>query len=90
MFTPAGCLHLLDVYTFHKQFVSALHDTLRNEVLKMGYTPEFSTLKQIFEVAQMIEDVSQYHIWTQHMGNTGITASTTWTMWSRLEQTVVT
>ena len=42
-------IHPPDVYTFHKWFVSALRDTLCNEVLKKGYTAKFSTIEQIFE-----------------------------------------
>ena len=57
-----------------------------NEVLKKGYTAKFSTIEQIFEAARMIEDASRYHIGTQCMGNTGLAANTTWTMWSRPEQ----
>ena len=64
-------IHPPDIYTFHKQFVSALHNMLHNEVLKKGYTAKFSTIEQIFEAAQMIEDVFQYHIGMQCMGNTG-------------------
>ena len=30
-------IHLPDVYMFHKQFISALCDSLHNEVLKKGY-----------------------------------------------------
>jgi len=83
----ARMIHLLDVYTFHKWFISALHNTLHNEVLKKGYTAEFSTIEKIFETAQMIEDVSRYHIRMQHMGNTSLTAGTTRATWSRPEQT---
>ena len=54
----ARMIHPLDVYMFQKRFVSAL----RNEVLKNGYTAEFSTIEQLFEAAQMIEDAFQYHI----------------------------
>ena len=70
-------IHPPDVYTFRKHSVSALHDTLRNEVLKKGYTAKFSTIEQIFEAAQMIEDASQYHIGMWQMGSTGIAANTT-------------
>ena len=70
-------IHPLDIYTFRKQFVSALHNTLRNEVLKKGYTVEFSTIEQLFEATQMIVDASRYHIGMQCMGTTGITTSTT-------------
>ena len=38
----ARMIHLPNVYTFHKQFISALRDSLRNEVLKKGYNAEFS------------------------------------------------
>ena len=30
-------IHLPDVYMFRKQFISALRDSLHNEVLKKGY-----------------------------------------------------
>ena len=45
----AQMIHLLDIYMFHKQFISALCDTLCNEVPKKGYTTKFSTIEQIFE-----------------------------------------
>ena len=83
----AWMIHLPDVYMFHKWFVSALHDMLHNEVLKKGYTAKFSTIEQIFEATRMIEDMSQYHLGMQHMGDTGLSTSITWTTWSRLEQT---
>ena len=83
----AQMTHLPDVYMFHKQLVSELCDTLHNEVFKKGYTAEFSTIKQIFEAAWMIEDVSLYHLGTWCMGNTGVSASITQTTWNRLEQT---
>ena len=76
-----------DVYTFHKQFVSALRNMLQNEVLKKGDTSKFSTIEQIFEAARMIEDVSQYHLGMQGMVNTRLSASITHTTW-RPEQTM--
>ena len=66
--------------------MSALHDTLHNEVLNKGYIAEFSTIEQIFEASQMIEDASQYHIRMRRMGNAGLTARTTRATWSKLEQ----
>ena len=54
-------IHLPDVYTFHKWFVSALHDSLRNEVLKKGYNAKFSTIDQLYETARMIEEASCYN-----------------------------
>ena len=54
----AWMIHLPDVYMFCKQFVSALHDSLRNEVLKKGYNSEFSTIDQLYETACMIEEAS--------------------------------
>ena len=49
------------VYTFCKQFISALHDLLCNEVLKKGYNAEFSTIDQLYETACMIEEASHYN-----------------------------
>ena len=37
-------IHTPDIYMFCKWFVSALHDSLHNEVLKKGYNAEFSTI----------------------------------------------
>ena len=54
-------IHLPDVYTFRKWFVSALCDLLCNEVLKKGYNAEFSTIDQLYETAHMIEEASQYN-----------------------------
>ena len=54
-------VHLPDVYTFCKQFVSALYDLLCNEVLKKGYNTEFSTINQLYEIAHMIEEASCYN-----------------------------
>ena len=57
----AWMIHLPNVYTFHKWFVSALHDLLCNEVLKKGYNAEFSTINQLYETACMIEEASCYN-----------------------------
>ena len=54
-------IHLPDVYTFCKWFISALCDSLRNEVLKKGYNTEFSTINQLYETARMIEEASHYN-----------------------------
>ena len=51
-------IHPPNVYTFRKQFVLALHDSLHNEVLKKGYNAEFSTINQLYETARMIKEVS--------------------------------
>ena len=57
----ARMIHLPNVYMFHKWFVSALHDSLCNEVLKKGYNAEFSTIDQLYETARMIEEASCYN-----------------------------
>ena len=54
-------IHLPDIYTFCKQFISALHDSLCNEVLKKGYNAEFSTIDQLYETACMIAEASCYY-----------------------------
>ena len=70
-------IHLPNVYTFHKQFVSALRDSLRNEVLKKGYNAEFSTIDQLYETARMIEEASRYNHGMQCTENTHTAASNT-------------
>ena len=57
----AWMIHPPDMYTFHKQFISALHDLLCNEVLKKGYNAKFSTIDQLYETARMIEEASCYN-----------------------------
>ena len=57
----AWMIHLPDIYTFRKRFVSALRDSLCNEVLKKGYNSEFSTIDQLYETARMIEEASRYN-----------------------------
>ena len=54
-------IHLPDVYTFCKWFISALCDLLCNEVLKKGYNAKFSTIDQLYETAHMIEEASCYN-----------------------------
>ena len=73
----ARMIHLPDMYTFHKQFVSALHDLLCNEVLKKGYNAEFSTIDQLYETAYMIEEASHYNHGMQCAENAHTAASNT-------------
>ena len=54
----AQMIHLPNVC---KWFISALHDSLCNEVLKKGYNAEFSTIDQLYETACMIEEASHYN-----------------------------
>ena len=51
-----------DNYTFWWQFVSALWETLHNEVLKKGYNTESSLINQLCETACIIEEASHYNI----------------------------
>ena len=55
-------IHLPNVYTFRKWFISALHDSLCNEVLKKGYNAKFSTINQLYKTAHMIEEASPYTV----------------------------
>ena len=66
-----------NVYTFCKQFVSALGDWLHNEVLKKGYNAKFSTIDQLYETARMIEEASCYNHGMQRAKNTHTAASNT-------------
>ena len=70
-------MHLPDVYTFRKQFILALHDSLHNEVLKKGYNTKFSTINQLYETACMIEEASHYNHGMQCTKNTHTAASNT-------------
>ena len=70
-------IHLPDVYMFCKWFVSALHDSLRNEVLKKGYNAKFSTIDQLYETAHMNEKASRYNHGMQHTKNAHTAVSNT-------------
>ena len=48
---------------FQKWNISALHDSLHNEVLKKGYNAKFSMIKQLYETAQMVKEASCYNCW---------------------------
>jgi Zinc knuckle len=49
-----------DKYTLRQHFVSALRETLPNEVLKKGYNVETSSLDALCDTAHMIEEASRY------------------------------
>ena len=70
-------IHLPDIYTFRKQFISALRDSLRNEVLEKGYNAKFSTSDQLYETAHMIEEASCYNHGMQCAENAHMAASNT-------------
>jgi hypothetical protein len=48
-----------DDYTLRRRFVSALRETLRNEVLKKGYNAETSSLDVLCDTAWVIEEASR-------------------------------
>ena len=70
-------IHLPNVYTFCKWFVLALHDSLHNEVMKKGYNAKFSTIEQLYETAQMVEEASHYNHRMQCVENAHTAASNT-------------
>lgn len=49
-------IQLLDDYTFCRQFMSALCETLHNEVLKKGYNAKSSLIEQLFKTAHRIKE----------------------------------
>jgi hypothetical protein len=50
-----------DDYMLWRHFVSALRETLHNEVLKKGYNMETIPLDVLCDTARMIEEASQYN-----------------------------
>ena len=70
-------IHLFNVYMFCKRFISALHDSLCNEVLKKGYNTKFSTIEQLYETARMVEEASHYNHRMWHVENAHTAASNT-------------
>jgi hypothetical protein len=51
----------VDDYTLRRHFVSALCNTLWNEVLKKGYNVETSSLEALCNTTRIIEEASQYN-----------------------------
>ena len=70
-------IHLPNVYTFCKRFLSALRDSLCNEVLKKGYNAKFSTINQLYKTAHMIEEAFCYNHGMQCAENVHTAASNT-------------
>ena len=70
-------IQLPNVYMFCKQFVSALHDSLCNEVLKKGYNAKFSTIEQLYETAGIVEEASHYNHGMWHVESAHTAASNT-------------
>jgi hypothetical protein len=54
----AGHMIMQPADTFRKRFIAALHEPLRNEVLKWGFNAEFSTIEQLYETACMLEEAT--------------------------------
>jgi hypothetical protein len=50
-----------DEYTLRRRFVSALRETLCNEVLNKGYNAETSSLDALCDTARMIKEASRYN-----------------------------
>ena len=70
-------IHPPNIYMFCKWFVSALRDSLHNEVLKKGYNAKFSTIDQLYETAHMIEEASHYDHGMRHAKNAHMAVSNT-------------
>ena len=73
----AWMIHPPNVYTFHKWFILALHNSLCNEVLKKGYNAKFSTNDRLYETAHMIEEASHYNHGMRHTENMHTAVSNT-------------
>jgi Retrotransposon gag protein len=66
-----------DEYMLPQRFVSALRETLRNEVLKKGYNAETSSLEALCDTARMIEEASRYNQ-GMHRAEAASTAASTY------------
>jgi Zinc knuckle len=63
-------------YTLRRRFVSALRETLRNEVLKKGYNAETSSLDVLCNTAHIIEEASRYNRGMQRAEAASMAANT--------------
>ena len=66
-----------DEYTFHRRFVSALQELLRQEVLQQGLNPEKSTISQLYELVNAIEETTRYNQGTRRTEGIGTIPSMT-------------
>ena len=66
-----------DKYTFCRRFILALQEPLRQEVLKQGLNPEKSTISQLYELANAIEEATRYNQGTRRTEGIGTIPSTT-------------
>ena len=66
-----------DEYTFCRRFISALQEPLRQEVLKQGLNPEKSTINQLYEFVNAIEEATRYNQGTHRTEGIGTIPSTT-------------
>ena len=66
-----------DKYTFHRRFISALREPLRQEVLKQGLNPDKSTISQLYELTNAIEEATRYNQGTRKTEGMGTIPSTT-------------
>ena len=60
-----------DPYMMCRNFLAALRDSLRREVLMRGHTAEYSSLSESTETAACIEDAVRYDIGTWPLEQTG-------------------
>ena len=58
----AWMVQYLDDYLFRRQLIATLRPSLQKEVLHRGITVEFSSMQDILEKAEDIEDSLQYDI----------------------------
>ena len=66
-----------DEYTFRRRFISALREPLRQEILKQGLNPEKSTMSQLYELANAIEEATRYNQGTRRTEGISIIPSMT-------------
>ena len=66
-----------DEYTFRRRFILALQEPLRQEVLKQGLNPEKSTIGQLYELANAIEEAMRYNQGTRRTEGISIIPSKT-------------
>jgi hypothetical protein len=58
----AGCMIMQpDAYTFHTRFIVALCEPLQNDVFLRAFDAEFRTIKQLYETARMLQEVTVTH-----------------------------
>lgn len=75
--TKYGMVQPPGKYMFQRRFISALCETLCNDILKKGYNTEANFIEQLYKVTCMLEEAFWYNSWICEAESMALLASRT-------------